>query len=253
MRLAPIGAVTGTLLDFSASDDFPTTGPATGSSGNPFTPGSYLQAAPMDAIDTGSNVPNWGLSELLYAVSTSASTFAPGTLVHIDKDSVISTVPATVRTGRPVYVVLTAFSAGNVTRQGGWLLRSGIAPVTYSVAATAGQMYVGTAGNATPTLAAGLQILNATCLIAAASAFTRSVTSQNGSKFIKTSRVNGIFIGQTISGAGISGVVASIDPGGAGFTSSVASTATATVTATFTPTGFGICQVDRAFTQGNIT
>lgn len=254
MRLAPIGAVTGALLDFSGSDDFPTTGPAlsSGSSGNPFTPGAYLETAPMDAVDTGTNVPNWGACELMYVTSTSASAFTAGQLVHVDKDFNILVVPATNFTGRPIYVVLTAFAVGSVTRQGGWVLRSGICPVQFSVAATAGPMYVGTAGLATPTSAAGRAISNATTLIAAASAFTRQVTSQNGSKFIRTSRVNGIFIGQTISGTGISGVVASIDPGGNGFTSSIASSASATVTGTFTPTGFGICHVDRASVSSTV-
>lgn len=253
MRLAPIDAAVGQALDFSTSDDTPTTGYTNGGS-SPFTPGGMILAAPIDGVDTGTNVPNWGLCELVYAYNSSTA-IVPGTLVVLDKDYNIVVNPATSNTGRPVYVALTNFAAGTTTRQGGWILRSGICPVTFSVAATTGAVYRGTAGNATPTAAAGAQILNATTLIAAASAFTRTVTTLNGSKVLKMARTNGVFIGQTISGTGIPGAttVAAVDPSGQAVTLSAAATASGTVTGTFTPTGFGIVHLDRAFVQGQIT
>lgn len=253
MRLAPIGALTGALLDFSTSVDVPTTGYSGGATSK-FTPGAIIQAAPTDGVDTGTNVPNWGLCELVWALNASTA-IIPGNLVAIDKDFNIVVNPVTAGTGRPVYVALTNFAAGSTTRQGGWIMRAGIAPVTYSVAATAGIVYQGTAGNATPTQANGLQILNARCLIAAASAFTRAgCSTQNGGFFLKMPRVNGCFIGQTVSGTGIpaSTEISSIDPGGLGVTINNAMTATGTITATFTPTGYGIVQLDRAFVQGQV-
>lgn len=250
MRLAPITGIVGSLLDFSASEDYTST--TSGYTG--IAPGTIIQAAPTDGIDTGSNVPNWIASELMYVVNTSSSTFAPGRLVHIDKNGAILDMPNTANTGRPVYVCLTSFSAGNTTTQGGWVLRRGIAPVSYSAAATAGAMYFAAAGQATPTLTAGKNLLNATCLIAAASAFTRTCTTKNGSNQLFVGRSQGIFIGQTPSGTGIAAsTVTGISPDGQYVTLSANMTASGTVTVTFTPTGFGICHLDNAFVQGNIT
>jgi hypothetical protein len=254
MRLAPLSALSGALLDFSTSDDIPTTGFGGGTS-SPIALGTIMEAAPTDGVDTGTNVPNWGLCELLY-VANSSTAIIPGTVVVVDKDFNIVVRPITANTGRPCYVALTNFAVGSTTRQGGWVLASGICPATYSVAATAGPVFGGTAGNFTPTPAAGLQILNATCLIAAASAFTRAgCNTQNLGLFLRMPRVNGCFVGQTVSGTGIpaSTEIASIDPGGLGVTLNNAMTATGTITATFTPTGFGIVHLSRPFTQGQIT
>lgn len=254
MRLAPVTALAGILLDFSTSEDAPTTGFGPSGSFSPISVGTIIQAAPTDGIDTGTNVPNWGMCELMYVYNT-GSAVVPGTLVTVDKDYTITAAASTAGTGRPLFVALTNFAAGSTTRQGGWVMLSGICPVTFSVAATAGALYLGTAGNATPTAAAGKQILNAVTLIAAASAFTRQIVTTNGSKFVKTARVNGIFIGQAVSGTGVAGgsTVASIDPGGNGFTLNNAATASGAVTGTFTPTGYGIVQISRPFGQGQIT
>lgn len=261
MRLALAnGTLVGQLLDFSVSDDLPTT--FTGGTSSPIQPGFMASAVSTDGgIDTTSNTPNWGAAEILYVVNTSSSTFNPGRLVHIDSNFALLDMPNTANTGRPVYVTLTRFTAGNTTRQGGWVLRAGMCPVSYSVAATAGAVYFAAAGQATPTLTAGKQILNATCLIAASGSFTRTVTTQNGSPRVRLARVNGLYLGQAISGTGIpaSSVISSIDQSGTELVigsavgTPVNATATGTVTATFTHTGFGICQIDRPFVQGNIT
>lgn len=252
MRLAPISLVTGSLIDFSPSDAYVLTG-ASGTSGfTGIAPGTVIEAAPTDGIDTGTNVPNAIGSEVMWVLNTSSSTFGVGRWVHIDKNGAILDVPATANTGRPCYVCLTAFTAGNVTTQGGWVMRKGICPALFSVAATTGAVYQGTAGNATPTAANGRQILNATTLIAAASAFTRSVQTLSGSATVRMSRVNGIFPGIAISGTGIPGgaTVTAVDPSGTSVTISANATATGTVTGTFTPTGFGIVHIDNPFIQG---
>lgn len=248
MRLAPISAIVGSPIDFSSSVDYPNNSMYEG-----IAPGTVLLAAPTDGIDTGTNVPNWIASEVMFVLNTSSSTFANGRLLHIDKNGAILDMPNTPNTGRPLYVALSQFAAGNVTSQGGWVLRRGICPVSYSVAATAGAVYFAAAGQATPTLTAGKQVLNATCLIAAASAFTRSITTQNGSALVRVNRATGMFIGLTISGTGVSGTITGISPDGQFITLSANATASGTVTGTFTPTGFGICQIDSPFVQGNIT
>lgn len=242
MRLAPLTGLVGSQLDFSGSHDS-----ARANVGAP------LLAAPIDGVDTGTNVPNWGVCELVYVRYASATVIDPGRLVHVDKNFTILDMPNTANTGRPVYVTLSRFTAGDVTTQYGWVLRSGIAPVQYSVAATAGAVYFAAAGQATPTLTAGKQLLNATCLIAAASAFTRSGTTTNGSTKVTIPRTNGIFYGVTVSGTGVPASSEVTEIGTDFFVMSEAATATGTVTLTFTPTGFGICEVNRAFVQGNIT
>ena len=253
MRLAPSN-LTGSLIDFSPSDAYTTT--AGGTSGyTGIAPGTVVSANPTDGVDTGANVPNAIGSEVLFVLNTGASTFGVGRWVHIDKNGAILDVPAAGNTGKPCYVCLSSFTAGNVTPQGGWVMRRGICPALFSVAATAGAVYQGTAGNATPTAAAGRQILSATTLIAAASAFTRSVSTQTGSAILRMSRVNGIFPGVTVTGTGILGgtTCLAVDPGGTSITLSANCTATGTVTGTFTPTGFGIVHIDNPFIQGQIT
>lgn len=251
MRLvATSGPLVGRLLDFGASIDVPTTGPAIGGPVSALQGGSMFSAAPSDMPDTTANVANWGPSEVVWAYNTGVA-IIPGTLVHLDKDFVISTVPNTGLTGRPVYVALTNFAVGSTTRQGGYLLRAGIAPVKYAVAATAGAVYISaTAGQATPTNPTGQkQLGNMTCLIAAASTFTRTVSTTNGQLRVGMTRVTGMYPGQAISGTGIPGgaTIASIDPGGQAIFLSAAATATGLVTATLTNTGYGICHLDRPF------
>jgi enoyl-CoA hydratase len=60
----------------------------------------------------------------------------------------------------------------------GWVMRSGLGLVQYAVAATVGAVYSGGAGQATPTAAAGRQILNATCLTAATGTITKTAQTQ---------------------------------------------------------------------------
>jgi hypothetical protein len=250
MRLAPIDAIAPATLDFSASSDV-----------KEMALGTQLRAAGTD-YDTTANVANWGVASVVYVSSVGAAAILPGTLVVLDKNfRITATAASEANTGRPVYVALTNFAIGSTTEQYGWILRQGIAPVRYSVAATAGNVYGGTAGVATPTAAAGVQILNARCLIAAASTFTRAVLTQTGSSKVRLSSVAGIYVGQAISGSGIpaSSVVSSIDVGGtfvvigSAVGTPVNATATAQVTATFTNTGYGICQLDNPTFQSQIT
>jgi hypothetical protein len=257
MRLAPVN-LAGQLLDFSTSEDltFNDYTLAPNGTASPFMPGTYLHAAPTDRYISTANVPNWGACELLYVVNVSTA-IVPGTMVTVDKNfNVAATAAAaSVTSGIPLFVALTNFAAGSTTPQGGWVLRSGIAPVRFSVAATAGAVYLGTAGLLTPTAAAGVQLLNASTLIAASGSFTRAVSTSSGSTRVRISSAAGLYPGIAISGTGIPGstTVSSIDQSGRYLTLSAAATATGTVTGTFTHTGYGIVQLDRSFKQGQIT
>ena len=251
MRLAPICAIGPKLLDFSTSDDT-----------QEMALGTTIEATSTD-YDTTAGVPNWGMAELVYVANASVA-ILPGTICVIDKNFrvVASAVAATqANTGAPLFVALTNFAVGSTTTQYGWVLRRGVCPVAFSVAATAGRVFAGTAGKATPTAAAGIQILNAQTLIAAATTFTRTGKTLSGSSRVRFANVAGMFVGQAISGTGIpaSSVISAIDPDGtsvyigSAVGTLVTATASGSVTVTLTPTGFGIVQWDYPFYQGQIT
>jgi hypothetical protein len=252
MRLAPIDAAVTRLLDFNLSSDVPLmqVGSIIGASGTMF--------------DTTSNVGNWGNCEVMSVSSNGAAAILPGTVVHWDKNFRISATAAAaseVNKGWPVAITLTNFQIGSTTEQYGWVLVSGTCPAAFSVAATTGTVFVGTAGKLTPTAAAGGQLLNAQTLIAGASTFTRSGTTKTGSSVVKFPNVGGMYVGQAISGTGIpaSSVISALPPDGASVLigsavgTLVTATASATVTCTMTNTGYGIIQCHRPFVQGQIT
>lgn len=241
MRLAPMDNIAPALLDFSASHDE-----------RKLNLGAIIHAVGTD-YDTTANVANWGQAELIYVANADVA-ILPGTVVAIDKNFRVTATPAAaslVNTGRGVAVALTNFAAGSTTVQYGWVLRRGTCPARFSVAATAGAVYVGTAGNLTPTAANGAQLTNAQTLIAAAATFTRTGRTKSGSSRVEFSNVAGMYPGQAISGTGIpaSSVISSVDPDGRGVLigsaigTLVTATATGSVTCTMTNTGFGIVHI----------
>ena len=251
MRLAPIDILGPKLLDFGLSDDV-----------KELAPGTIVTAQGTD-FDTTANVANWGMCELIY-VSNNSVAILPGTICVQDKNFRItaSAVAATqANTGQPLLVAVSNFGVGSTTEQYGWALRRGVCPVSYAVAATTGRVFAGTAGKATPTAAAGVQILNAQCLIAGASTFTRTGLTKTGQSKVKFSNVGGMYVGQAISGTGIpaSSVISAIDPDGttvyigSAVGTLVTATASGSVTVTLTNTNFGIVQWDYPFYQGQIT
>ena len=261
MRLAPTGLLGPALLDFSTSVDINVAATGYNNAYGDIRPGTPLLASGTD-FDLTANVSNWGEADLVYVTSQQAAVVLPGTLVVIDKNWRISPTGASeANTGRPVAVALTAFQIGSVTEQGGWMLRRGICPVRYAVAATAGRVFGGTAGQATPTAAAGVQISNAICLTGSAATFTRSGVTRSGSSMVKFGNVGGMFVGQAISGTGIpaSSVISAINPDGVSVIigsavgTPVNATATGTVTVTLTNTGYGICKVSYPAFQTQIT
>jgi len=252
MRLAVTsGPLTGQLLDFSTSKDLSST--VVNGNSNSVQPGAVFSACGTDGIITTAGVANWGYSEILYVRNVSTA-IPNGTLVHLDKEFNISTVPNTGLSGSPVYVTLSNFAVGSTTAQGGWVMRSGVAPVLYAVTATAGAVYISaTAGSATPTNPTGQkQIGNAWCIIAVATTFTRTVTARTGSGQVRVPSTAGIFVGQTVSTAGNTPIptsteISAIDPSGQFITVNNNAVASGSATGTFTATGYGIVQFDRPF------
>lgn len=240
MRMLPIDAAVGKAINFTIADDT-----------QKHQLGSRITYSSSDYLAVA-NVGNAGGGEVIYV--RGAATFATGRLVILDKDMNIADLPVTANTGRALYVTVSSFSAAAPF---GWIMSVGVAPVSFSVAATVGPVYGGSAGQATPTAAAGRQILGATTLVAAAGTFTRTVRTVNGQPqlVLLASDVAGIYPGIAVSGSGIPGgaTVASIDPDGRTIRLSANATAGAAITATFTHTGFGIVQLDRPFMQGQIT
>lgn len=252
MRMAPVDNLAGKLLDFNLSTDVKV-----------HQSGYTIMASGTD-YNTTAGVANWGAAEIMYVSSAAAAAITPGTMVQIDKDfriTATAVAASEINLGKPLYVTLTNFAIGSTTEQYGWVLRRGIAPVQFSVAATVGPVFLGTAGKLTPTAAAGGQLLNARTLIAAVTTFTRTGQTQSGSSRVKFSNVSGMYVGQAISGTGIpaSSVISAVDPDGtsvwigSAIGTLVTATATGSVTVTMTNTGYGIVQLDRAFSQGQIT
>jgi hypothetical protein len=249
MRLAPMDGLS-KLLDFSSSTDTP-----------PFHLGAILNAAGT-MYDTTSNVANWGACELM-CVANASIAILPGTVVHWDKNfRVLATAAAAseLGLGSPVGIAVTNFSAGSTTEQYGWIIVSGVTPAKFSVAATTGKVYMGTAGLLTPTQGAGIQLMSASTIIAGASTFTRTGKTQTGSSAVKFAHTAGMYVGQAISGTGIpaSSVISALPTDGTSVLigsavgTLVTATASASVTCTMTNTSHGIVQISRPFVQGQI-
>lgn len=252
MRLSPLDNAGPRLLDFSVSD-----------TEKRMQLGTIVPATGTD-YDTTANVANWGQAELIYVSSVQAAAILPGTILVQDKNFRVAPSAAAAtqaNTGQPLLVAVTNFAVGSTVEQYGWALRRGVAPVRFGVAATVGRVFAGAAGVATPTAAAGVQLLNAQTLIAGASTFTRLATTKNGQSRVFFSSVAGMYPGQAISGTGIpaSSVISSIDPSGtyvvigSAVGTPVNATATGSVTATMTNTNYGIVQWDYPFFQGQIS
>lgn len=250
MRLAPMDNISPALLDFSSSHEE-----------RKFNLGAILHAVGTD-YDTTANVANWGQAELIYVANADVA-ITPGTVVTIDKNFRVTASAAAasmVNTGQGVAIALTNFAAGSTTVQYGWVLRRGTCPAQFSVAATAGAVYCGTAGKLTPTAANGAQLLNARTLIAGAATFTRTGKTKSGSSRVEFANVAGMYPGQAISGTGIpaNSVISSVDPDGRGVLigsaigALVTATATGSVTCTMTNTGYGIVHISYPVVQSQV-
>lgn len=254
MRLAPQNGLVGSLVTFGASEDYTTVGGGT-SGYTGIIPGTVIQVAPtMDTTATTAGLSDWIGGEVMAVLYTGSAAVGVGRLMHLTRSAGLTDVPNTANTGRPVVVTLTSFSAGDTTPQFGWVMTKGITPVQFTGTVTTGALYIGGAGIATSTAAAGKQILSASCLITN-TVFARQVNTKNGSFAITMNSQQGLFPGIGVTGTGIPGstTVASLDPDGITVYLSAAATATGSVSASFSATGFGTCIINAAFVQGQIT
>lgn len=193
--------------------------------------------------------PYFGFGEFVYLKAESS--LGVGDVVAWSNAFVAVVNPTTTATGRPVAVARNTFANPSF----GWFQLSGLGPVKCP-SGTTGPLYqsAGTAGTLTTTLRASAQILNASSLVAASGTITKQATTQNGSAVIRVNNVDGLWVGQAASGTGIAAsTITAIDPSQRLVTLSANCTATGTVTATFTYTGFVLAQFNRPFVQGNIT
>lgn len=202
----------------------------------------------VDAVD-----PYFGAGKFIY-VKHDGSAIPNGSLIIQDADGTLTACPSTANMGAPVFVAVSNFAAGSTTPQYGWIMSQGLAPCTFSVAATTGAVYIGTAGNMTPTAAAGKQILGARTEVAASGTLTKTGQTRSGLKQLQLTDLNGLYVGQAVSGTGIAGssVIAALNPDNS-VTLNNAMTASASVTITFTHTGYGLVRLSNPHTQSAIT
>ena len=211
--------------------------------------------ATLDAFDT-----YYGSSRWIYLLC-GATAIPTGTVVQWDKDFVAVANPATAGTGAPV-----AFSSFNPTVPIGayfWAQISGKLPVlsASSVAAlTPIGIHASTAGSLN-TMGNGRQLVNANVVLAATGTIVKTAQTKNGSSVITVTDASGWFQGLPLSGTGIpaSTIVGAIAADNrtvtmyqSGGTTAQTATATGSVSATGTLTGYVLIDARHAFVQGQV-
>jgi hypothetical protein len=201
----------------------------------------------------------WGFGEFMYVQFPASAPITQGQLVVISgfggaAGYSASIAPNSANTGRSVAVVMNA--VGNVAAiQYGWVMISGNAVIKAVASVPAGTSFgidAVTAGSVNA-VSAGRQVLNAVSLAPSTTTVIKTATLINGSPRIVMSNVDGIVPGLTVTGAGVSGTVLSIDPDNRTVILTANSTVGGNSSVTFTYTGFVVGQVNRAFLQGAIT
>lgn len=147
-----------------------------------------------------------------------------------------------------------------VAGQFGWFMISGITPVS-GTASVAADVSVGlVAAGQLGAVAAGKQVLNARCVRAGSSTFTKNnCVGAQGATLLKVPDSDGLFLGCYLTGTGITAGtrVETIDPGMKSITVSAAFTAPQAGTVTFSLNNAtiynNIIHLNRSFYQGAIT
>lgn len=220
-----------------------------------FTPDTtqrFALGTKADAVD-----PYWGWGEFVYAKASGAIT--PRLLCVLDETYLAVGMPNAANQGFPACVAMGSMA----TLTFGWFMVAGLTPIkagaTVAADASVGLTGVGQLG----AFAAGKQLVNARNRISqtGTKTFTNSQTT-NGSTALVTNGYDGLFLGAALSGTGIpaSTIVAGLLPdgrtvlmGSAVGTFDKTATATGSITATGTWTGFTICTIAYPFAQGQIT
>ena len=214
------------------------------------TPSTTAQFSPGTVVT--SSDPNHGGGRFIYAKCAAAQ--AVGALCAVSgagTTPVMTAVANTANLGVPLFVARQTFTAAD---QYGWYQIDGLCPIvsnaTVAVGSSLGITAAGTAG----TLAAGKQILGVVVAASQTGTITKTGTTTNGSKQVTVGDVDGVWVGQAVTGTGIAGssTVASIG-GNNVINLNNAATATGTVTLTFTYTGFTLVRMTAPNAQGAIT
>ena len=161
--------------------------------------------------------------------------------------------PITANTGRSIAVAFNAFPSVAAV-QYGWVQISGSAVIRAVASVAAGTSFgidASTAGSVNA-VSAGRQVLNAVVVAPSTFAVVKNAVLLSGFPTITVSNVDGIVVGYTASGTGVSGTVTAIDPNNRSVTLSANSSAGGNSTVTFTATGFIVGQINRSFLQGQI-
>ncbi len=202
----------------------------------------------------------FGAAEFVFVKFATASTAVPfGSVVIWDDAHLVAktAAAASVVSGQPLGVLASRFpsdAAAATSPLFGWVCIRGRIPATFSATATTGALYLGTAGNFTPTAANGKQVLGAITLLAASNAISKVCQTQNGGTELVVPNKSGLYPGVTVSGTGIAaGTVTTLDSGSNNkVVLSAAMTATGSVTVTFTDTGFGQVRLMYPSAQGQV-
>lgn len=168
--------------------------------------------------------------------------------------------PVTANLSKPVAVAMNAVPLNASAVQYAWFAIQGTLPVwALAATATTDKIWISaTAGAAFVTLTAGRQIVGMSPVVASTGTVAKTAATVTGSAVITVQNSDGWFVGQSVSGTGITtSLITAIDITGTKVTLASASTATGSVTATATNNDgtnfFPICQFSSPFAQGNIT
>jgi hypothetical protein len=139
--------------------------------------------------------------------------------------------------------------------QYGWIQLSGNAVIKAAASVAAGTVFGidVTTGGSVAANSAGRQVLNAVSVAPATTTVVKTAQITNGSPIIVVADTAGWFPGATMTGSNISGTISSIDFDSRRVTLSANASATASISATATYTGFIVGQINRSFLQGAIT
>lgn len=189
----------------------------------------------------------WGT----FVYGKAAAAIAVGILNYMDENWLATATPNTANTGYPIY----CSRANMAINTFGWFQVAGQYPMKATASVAAGAAIGLTGAGTVGANSAGKQILGVRVVRpGTATIVIAGVQTINGSPIIQVPNVAGLFVGLAASGAGIAAsTISAIDSSQNKLTLSANCTATGSVSATFTYTGFLGVQANFPFVQGAIT
>lgn len=201
----------------------------------------------------------YGFGEFMYVQVAASTVITQGQVVVISgfggAAGYMASVATTAQnTGRGIAVAINAF-ASFAGIQYGWVQISGAAVIKATASVAAGSPFGidTTVGGSVSGVTSGRQVNNAVTIAPSTFAVTKLATVVGGSPTINVPNVDGVVVGFTVSGTGVSGTVIAIDPNSRTVTLSANASTGGNSSVTFTATGFIVGQLSRSFLQGQIT